>query len=113
MNAAPRLASALALLLLLAGGAAAASRQLAQDTPSAQRPAKTTPMKPAYTDETYERHGADWCNCPTDNKPVCGTDQQTYLNECIMGCAAAIKLKVRYKGAFLAGSTGAGGCWGA
>lgn len=26
---------------------------------------------------SYQRHGADFCNCPNDNAPACGTDQQT------------------------------------
>lgn len=42
-----------------------------------------------------ERHGAEFCNCGTEDEPVCGTDQQTYLNECVMTCAGAIKAKVR------------------
>lgn len=44
---------------------------------------------------SYQRHGAEFCNCPSTDDPVCGTDQQTYLNECIMGCVSAIKAKVR------------------
>jgi hypothetical protein len=41
----------------------------------------------------YERHGADFCDCPATEQAVCGTDQQTYLNECVMSCINAIKLK--------------------
>lgn len=44
---------------------------------------------------SFKVHGADFCNCPDDDKAVCGTDQQTYLNECVMRCAGAIKLRVR------------------
>ena len=42
----------------------------------------------------YQRHGADFCHCKPENKPVCGRDLQTYANECILNCAAQRKLKV-------------------
>lgn len=67
-------------------------------TPAAADPAapRLPPHRPPA--RSYQRHGADFCNCPDDNTPACGTDQQTYLNECVMRCAGAIKLKVRRGG---------------
>lgn len=67
----------------IAGGVAGASRRPHQCC-------CTTPVPCSF-----QVHGADFCNCPDDDKAVCGTDQQTYLNECVMRCAGAIKLRVR------------------
>jgi hypothetical protein len=107
------------IVLLLAVGAAArrqprpiAGRWLLQGSAKPANGTATTTTKPAGG-QGFQKHGADFCNCPDDDKAVCGTDQQTYLNECVMRCAGAIKLKdgVCNKACYPPGEKREGGDW--
>lgn len=107
------------VVLLLAVGAAArrqprplTGRWLLQGGGNAGNGTAATTTRPAGG-QGYQKHGADFCNCPDDDKAVCGTDQQTYLNECVMRCAGAIKLKdgVCSKACYPPGARREGGDW--
>lgn len=45
------------------------------------------------------------CRCPSTNKQVCGTDGVTYVNSCVLGCAALRnrKLQIDHKGSCRSG----------
>lgn len=62
------------------------SLEIQSDGPCEERP------NPEFSEE---------CNCTFDYKPVCGTDDVTYSNECELGCAQAEKrsLKIKSEGA--------------
>lgn len=88
-----RAAAVLALALLFAathGGEAARRRTLRRLSAVAAAPG---PAPASTAGGAYARNGADFCNCGDEDAAVCGIDQQTYLNECVMKCAGGIKLK--------------------